>query len=234
MKSLPELRKMALEKKLPLKIGMYFLGTVVTCLGTALLTLNGWGSDAMNTLFVAIAEKCGIRSGDVYTIFNTSMLLLGFLFARQYMGIGSVLMILIQGFFINRWILALGELPWLFQQLPWKIAVAVLSYLCRCFGGALSTSVCLGTAGFEACLFTLADHIKVEYKYLKLISEAVFFGTALFLHSVYGIMTVVSVALYGYGLSFFMIGLNRTVWKRWGIADERNELSRNRRRRAAR
>ena len=38
-----------------------------------------------------------------------------------------------------------------------------------------------------------------------------------------------SVVFYGYGLSFFMIGLNRTVWKRLGIADERNELSRNRR-----
>ena len=43
-------------------------------------------------------------------------------------------------------------------------------------------------------------------------------------------MMVVSVVFYWYGLSFFMIGLNRTAWKRLGIADERNELSRNRRR----
>ena len=226
------LRKHAENRKLLLNVGMYFLGTVIGCLGTALLTLNGLGSDAMNTLFVAIAGKLHILSGSVYTVFNTSMLLAGFLFASRYMGIGSVLMILFQGFFINAWQRLLMEMPWLFTEIPWKAAVAVVSYLCRCLGGALATSVCLGTAGFEACLFTLADRIKIEYKYLKLTSEILFFGAALFLDGVYGIMTIVSVLFYGHGLSFFMIGLNRTAWKRLGISDERNELSRNRRRRS--
>ena len=229
MKRISQIRMYAAEQKLLLRMGIYFLGTVITCLGTALLTLNGLGSDAMNTLFVAVADACKIPSGNMYTIFNSSMLLLGFLFAKRYMGIGSILMMLFQVFFINHWQRLLLGAPWLFTEAYWKIAVAVLSYFCRCFGGALSTSVCLGTAGFEACLFALADRIKVEYKYLKFFSEALFFGSALFLHSVYGIMTVVSVVFYGYGLSFFMIGLNRTVWKRLGIADERNELSRNRR-----
>lgn len=223
------IRRLGLDRKMPLRMLIYFVGTVINCLGTALLTLNCLGSDAMNTLFVAIAEKAGILSGDVYTIFNTSMLIAGFLFAKRYMGIGSLLMILFQGYFINLWQRLFIEAPWLFSELHWKVVIAVLSYLFRTFGCALSTAVCLGTAGFEACLFALADKIKIEYKYLKLTSEILFFGAALFLDGVYGIMTLVSVFLYGHGLSFFMEGLNHTVFKRWGIADERNELARNRR-----
>ena len=113
------------------------------------------------------------------------MLLLGSLFAKRYMGIGSILMILFQGFFINQWQRLLLEVPWLFSKVYWKIAVAVLSYFCRCFGGALSTSVCLETAGFEACLFALADRIKIEYKYLKFLSEALFFESAFFAQRVW-------------------------------------------------
>ena len=74
------------NRQLPIKIGIYFAGTAINCLGTALLTLNALGSDAMNTLFVAIAAKLGVLSGDVYTVFNAAMLLAGFLFASRYMG----------------------------------------------------------------------------------------------------------------------------------------------------
>lgn len=217
------------NKKLPLKVLIYFIGTAISCCGTALFTLNALGSDAMNTLFMAIASKVGLMTGDIYTIFNTTMLLAGFLLAKRYMGIGSILMILIQGFFINTWLRFFSTMPWLFEQVEWKAVMAVLSYLCKCLGIALNTSMCLGTAGFEACLFTLADKIKVEYKYLKMASEVIFFTAALFLDGIYGIMTVVEVFFFGHGMSFFMVRLNRTLWKKMGIADERNNLSRNRR-----
>lgn len=219
--------------KLPLKVPIYFIGMAITCLGTAFFTLNALGSDAMNTLFTAIAVKLDILPGGVYTVFNTSMLLAGFLFAKRYMGIGSFLMILCQGFFINSWMLFLGRMPWLFEGVAWKTVSAGLGYVCRTLGGALSTSMCLGTAGFEACLFTLADKIKIEYKYLKMFSEVIYFIVALFLNGVYGIMTVVDVLFYGFGISFFMVRLNRGPWKSLGISDERNDLSRNRRRRAS-
>lgn len=219
--------------KLLLKVPIYFAGMAVMCLGTAIYTINALGSDAMNTLFTAIAGKLEILPGGVYTVFNTSMLLVGFLFAKRYMGIGSFLMILCQGFFINFWMVLLGRMPWLFEGVIWKSVSAILGYVCRTLGGALSTSMCLGTAGFEACLFNLADKIKIEYKYLKMFSEVIYFVAALFLGGVYGIMTVTDVLFYGFGISFFMVRLNRGPWKRLGISDERNDLSRNRRRGSA-
>lgn len=221
------------NRKLPLKVGLYFTGMAVSCCGTAIFTLNGLGSDAMNTLFAAVAARAGILPGSIYTVFNTTMLLAGFMFARRYMGVGSVLMILVQGFFIDAWMQGLLSMPWLFQGAAWKTVMAVVGYLCRTFGCALSTSMCLGTAGFEACLFTLADKIRVEYKYLKMLSEVFYFVAALFLGGVYGVMTIIEVLFYGHGLSFFMVRLNRTVWRRWGIEDKRNDLSRNSRHKAS-
>lgn len=218
-----------LNDKLPIKISVYFVGSVICSCGTALFTLNALGSDAMNTLFTAIAVKTGLMAGDVYTIFNTTMLFLGFLLAKRYTGLGSFLQILIQGFFINTWLRVFSAFPWLFHGFCWKTVIAVASHLCKSLGIALCTSMCLGTAGFEACLFTLADKVKVEYKYFKICSEIIFFVAALFLKGVYGIMTVVEVLFFGPSMSFFMVHLNKTLWKKLGIYDERNNLSRNKR-----
>lgn len=233
MKRLLKTLNIELNNKLPIKIAIYFLGMAISCCGTALFTLNALGSDAMNTLFMAVADKVGLLIGDIYTIFNAVMLIAGFLFAKRYMGIGSFLQILIQGFFINTWLRIFSMLPWLFDDIHWKAVAAVASYLCKCLGIALNTSMCLGTAGFEACLFALADKIKIEYKYLKMFSEIIFFTAALFLNGVYGIMTIVEVLFFGHGMSFFMIQLNRTAWTKLGINDERNELARNNRRKTA-
>ena len=71
---------------------------------------------------------------------------------------------------------------------------------------------------------------KLTVRYLRSVTFrlAVFlFVAALFLGGVYGVMTIIEVLFYGHGLSFFMVRLNRTVWRRWGIEDKRNDLSRN-------
>ena len=108
--------------------------------------------------------------------------------------------------------------------------MSLIGLICSCAGGGLSTSMRLGTAGFEACLFTLADKITVEYKYLKMISEGFYFAAAMFLGGVYGIMTIAEIALYGPVLSFFIILYNKTLLKWLNIQDIRNELYRNSRR----
>ncbi len=220
-----------LNKKLPLKVAVYFVGMFIGCGGTAVITLNALGSDAMNTLFTAVAVKLQVLPGIVYTVFNSTMLVVGFLVARRYMGVGSFLMILVQGFFINMWLHFFSAFaPWLF--VGWaKAPTAALGVLLTSFGSALSTSMQLGTAGFEACLFTLADKIKIEYKYLKTASELVYFALAFLLDGVFGIMTLIQPSG-AFISSFFMENLNKTLWVRLGIDDERNRLSRNRREKA--
>lgn len=210
-----------------LKAVLFFIGTAISMCGFALMTINGLGSNAMNTLFVAVADNLGILPGVVYTVFNSTFVIVGFLFARKYMGIGSILMILVQGWFLDTWLELFSSYENLFSGFWMKLLIIVISYLLSRAGGGLSTSMCLGTAGFEACLFTLADKIKIEYKYLKILADMIYFGVALFLGGVYGVMTIVEVLFYGPGLSFFIILFNKTLLKKLGIADERNELSRN-------
>lgn len=232
MKKLLDAMNIELNRKLILKVLIYFTGSFISCSATAIANMNALGSNAMNTLFTAIAVKIGVLPGNVYTVFNSSMLLLGFIFAKRYMGIGSFLMIFVQGPFINFWTRFFSGMPWLFEGVVNKTIVAACNYCIGGFGAALSTSMCLGTAGFEACLFTLADKIKVEYKYLKMISEIFYFVAAMFIGGVFGVMTIVDALFYGFGLSFFMDILNRGPWKWLGIDDERNDLARNNRRRA--
>ncbi|MBG0785098.1 MAG: hypothetical protein H0S79_08330 [Anaerolineaceae bacterium] len=216
-------------KKIIIKVVIYVIGMLVSTLGLAMMTANAMGSNAMNTLFTAVAVKLGLMPGVIYTIFNGTFLIVGFLFARRYMGIASVIMILIQGWFIDMWLVRLSAHPALFTGLAMRLVIGVVSFLLSCIGIAFSNSVCLGVAGFEGCLFALADKIKFEYKYLKIISEILYFISALFVNGVFGVMTLVNVFLFGPVMSAITIWFNRTVLTRLGLADERNELSRNRR-----
>lgn len=229
-----ETKKMLSNKysfyKLPLKMAIYFLGMIISCAGTAMITLNGLGSNAMNTLFSAIAVKLNVQLGNIYTAFNGTMLLVGFLFARRYMGIGSFLMLVVQGLFLNFWMgFFASNAPWLFRG--WvKCFTAVLGLVVNCLGLSLSFSMQLGTAGYEASLYTLADTIKIEYKYIKATSEVVFFLIAFFLNGVFGPLTIIEWVA-PFISSFFSEKFNKTLWTKLGIDDERNNLSRNRRRR---
>ncbi len=216
-------------RKILVKILLYILGTSLTTLGLATMTANALGSNAMNTLFTAVAAKLEWMPGVIYTIFNGTFLLIGFLFAKRYMGFASVLMILIQGWFIDNWLVWLSGHPEFFSGIWMRLLMGIISFLLSCVGISFSNSVGLGVAGFEGCLFALADKIKFEYKYLKIISEVLFFISALFINGVFGVMTLVNIFLFGPAMSSITIWFNRTVLERLGIADERNELSRNRR-----
>ena len=219
------------EKKLYLRIPIYLLGSIIGGCGSALVMLNRLGNNAMGTCFNAIAVKLGILPGLVYTCFNSFNLIIGFLFAREYMGIGSIFQILVQGYLMNAWIRFLSNaIPFAFTVPIYKALVAIASILITWIGQSLSFSMCLGTAGFEACLHAIAGKIMVEYKYLKTFTELFFFITGYFLDGVFGPLTIVEVFFFGFGMSYFTELLNRTLWKQLGIDDERNELSRNRRR----
>jgi uncharacterized membrane protein YczE len=177
-----------------------------------------------------VSFKINVSVGLLYTVFNGFFLVVGFFVARSYVGIGSLLMLTVQGLFLNAWLGWFQRHPVLFSYPLFKVLMALAGLLCVSFGNALSVSVQLGTAGMEASLFALADRIKIEYKYLKIGSEILFFIAAFFLGGVYGIMTVAEVFLYGFLFSFFIIGLNKTLLRALRISDVRNELYRNNRR----
>lgn len=216
--------------KYSVKILLYFIGTFISTCGLAILTTNALGSNAMNTLFAAVAVQTSLSVGTIYTIFNSSFLLVGFILARRYMGIASFLMILSQGGLIDFWMAFFEKHPGWFIGFWPKAAMAALGLLMSCFGGGISAATRLGTPGFESCLYTLADRIKIEYKYLKIISETFYLAAAWMLNGVFGIMTFVDVVSFGPLLSFFIINLDKTLFKWLKIPDERNELYRNSRR----
>jgi len=217
-------------RKLALRILIYFLSACVGACATALLNFNALGSNAMNTLFMAVAKKLDVLPGLIYTTFNGTFLVVGFLLARRYMGVGSILMLFTQGPLIDLFTVFFSQHPQLFEGPVNRAAVGVLSFFLYSFGLALGASMCFGIAGYEACLFALADRVRVEYKVLKTCSEVLYFVAAYLLGGVYGVMTVAQVLLHGSVFSWFVVQMNRHWWTPLGIANEKNELDRNKRR----
>lgn len=217
-------------KKYILKVALYAAAMLISSLGISILALGSLGMAAMNTCFLAAANLFEIELGKIFTFFNGAFLLIGFCFAgKKYMGIGSVLTILLLGPSVDMWTSFFMRMPALFETGPLKILVIAVGYAAAQFGMALSTGMRLGCAGFEACLFELADRISVEYKYLKIISEVIFFAAALAMGGAFGVLTLVEIFISPVVFSFILIRMNAGLFKKLGISDIRNELYRNNR-----
>ena len=200
---------------------------VLLALGLAIATKVAWGSDSTTTFLTALGVKLGITIGTMFVIFNGSFMVIGFLFCRKDMGVGSVVQAFFQGWVVDRWIEMLGNWPILFENPYLKALMAVVALLLFGFGCGFMFAMRLGMPGFEAMLFKISDKIVVEYKFIKIGFDVLFFLGGLLLHGVFGIMTVAFMLLNGPLSSFATIQLNRTLLKALNIDDDRNKLYRN-------
>ena len=216
-------------KQILLKVCLYLFGTIFSTAGMTLAVLNDLGASPMTTCFAAVAERMGWRLGSMFTLFNSSFLFIGLLFASRYMGITSLLMLFIQGPMLNFWHRIFSSQDSWFSGFTPKFCVAIVGFLVTEVGLSVGMSARLGTPGFESCLFSSADKLIIEYKYLKIVSEALFLAIGIVLGGAFGIMTFVETFLAAPINSEIVIRLNNTLLKRLGIDDERNELYRNNR-----
>lgn len=222
--SIAKITRIKINKQLIMRCCIAAAALAINSFGLALTACNGWGGDSMNMFFNATARLLGLTSGNIYTIFNGSLLLVGFLIAKESMGIGSIIHLLFFGSLIDLWTRLFERFDWTFELLPWQLSFALLGLMAHACGNGLFIACRMGIPGYESMLFKLAEHINKPYKLVKVTSDLLYFITALMMGGIYGVMTLVFAFCAGPAISFFITNLNRVLLTPLGIGNSRNQL----------
>lgn len=222
--SLAKLSRIKVDKRLVIRCCIAAVALTINSFGLALTARNGWGGDSMNMFFNATARLLGLSPGNVYSLFNGSLLLVGFWVAHESMGVGSIIHLLFFGSLIDLWSRILEQFSGAFELLPWQLVFALLGLVTHACGNGLFIACRMGIPGFESMLFKLAAYINKPYKLVKVTSDLIYFITALLMGGVYGVMTLVFAFCAGPAISFFITTLNRVLLTPLGIGDPRNQL----------
>ncbi len=162
----------------------------------------GFGSDSITVFEDGLRSFFHISIGNAALIYNTAAFVLGVLFARKYMGWGSVVNGFLIGILLN--ILEPVFLPLftLSDSLPFRIFLLVFALLaCSAACGLLI----VGDAGMnclDAIVTAVSDRIKIQFRYTRILVDAGLMLTGYLLGGTVGIGSIVAVLCLGPMISF--------------------------------
>ena len=183
------------------------LGTTIGEFGIGCYYGCGLGTDPISVFVDGFHSISGLSYGTISTICNVIQAMLIFLFIRQYLGIGTLIGVLIGGPLIDVFeTLVRTSFPLETTSLPIRIAILIAGLITTGIGYALGIVCRMGVGCFQFIPLILSEKTPLDLKYTQMISDAAFFLIGLLLGGVVGIGTIVGVFLTGYIMSY-VIGL---------------------------
>lgn len=134
---------------------------------------------------------------------NIAVLVLIFIFGRRHIGIGTVINMVLTGFFIDFYTnvfdwLSVGPNNWWQQGLFLLIGIIFFT-----FGASFYMSANLGSAPYDAIAPTIVDQTKANYRVVRVIQDVAFALIGLFTGGPIGIGTFISAFLVGPLIKFW-------------------------------
>lgn len=190
-------------KEISIRTAYAFLGVAILAFGAATLRVGKVGLDPYTAANIGIGKSLGLSLGVYQLIVNCIILVLVFLFGRKYIGIGTVVNMVLTGFFIDFY-------TWVYETfIPLEItrfvqlSLLLLGVIVFTFGASLYMSAELGNAPYDAIAPIIVDRTHGSYKIVR-ISQDVFFVLLAFIFSgPVGIGTVINAFLTGPLIDFW-------------------------------
>lgn len=141
----------------------------------------------------------GITIGQAGMLIGVLLLLLACLL-RSWPGPGTFVLPFLGGFLID---LMLPRLP-VIQGIGWRLLAVTAASWCMTLGGALIISARLGIAALDAVMMGIHRITRVEIRRVRLAMEVAMLATGWLMGGAVGIGSVITGALIGHGLQFWL------------------------------
>ncbi|WKG02285.1 YitT family protein [Mycolicibacterium sp. HK-90] len=190
------------------------VGVAVLGLGAAVLRVAQVGVDPYTAANIGISNAIGLDLGTYQLISNAVLLIPIFFLGREYVGIGTVINMVMTGYFIQ-WFSALlnplvpGEPTQLVQAVMFVVGITLFAA-----GASMYMTVALGNAPYDAIAPIIVDHSRVPYRVVRVIQDLAFVGLALTFHGQVGIGTVMTAFFAGPLIDFFTEKVNKPLLKK--------------------
>ncbi|MGH1682155.1 YitT family protein [Enterococcus gallinarum] len=179
------------------------IGVAIIGFGASLLRVGGVGLDPYTAANIGTGERLGLSLGVYQLMINLVLLILIFFFGRRHIGIGTVINMVLTGFFIDFYtkifeLFAVSPEGWLRKGL-----FLVIGILFFTFGASFYMSAKVGSAPYDAIAPTIVDRTKANYRVVRVIQDVAFATLGWITGGPIGIGTFISAFLVGPLIKFW-------------------------------
>lgn len=184
------------------------IGVILIGLGAAILETGGVGVDPYTALNIGISEKIGWSLGAYQLLSNAILFIPVLIFARSYIGVGTLINMTLTGFFIQVFAALLAPLA----VAPGNHAMAALFFaigiLVFAFGASGYISAGVGTAPYDAIAPIIVDRTGRKYQRVRVPQDLIVLGGALLVSGPVGVGTIMTAFFVGPLIAFFSAHIN--------------------------
>lgn len=199
----------------PLVRSLYSLaGVALIGLGAAILKLGHVGLDPYTAMNVGISQHLGWSLGAYQLLSNVILFIPVLIWGRGYIGIGTLINMVLTGFFIDFFAAVLTPV---FPEQPgiWTMILAfILGILIFDFGASAYISAGVGTAPYDALAPMVVDRTGWKYTAVRMPQDLLVVGIALLVGGPVGVGTVMTAFFNGPLIEFFSTKFNGPLVKR--------------------
>lgn len=173
-----------LIRALAVVVGIFMVGIAV-----GLFKLAEMGADPFTAMNTGISSVFSMQFGTLQLFVNAEILVLIFLFKRQFIGFGTIFNMVFVGYTADFMMWLMAKLGITFSTIPVRIAVLAVAALLICVGDALYISADMGMAPYDAAGYVVETLTKetVQFRIARIILDAICVGIAFFTVSQVGI-----------------------------------------------
>lgn len=195
------------------------IGVAILAFGAATLRVGQVGLDPYTAANIGIGETLGLSLGVYQLLINLVILALVFIFNRKYIGIGTVINMVLTGFFIDFYTWLYGQFFPIPINLVTQGILLVLGVIIFTFGASFYMSAKLGNAPYDAIAPIIVDYTHAPYRFVRIAQDVFFVILAFLFGGPVGVGTVINAFFTGPLISFWNTAvsepfIDRTVNKK--------------------
>ena len=177
------------------------LGFVLLAFGIMLVKRSGRGLPPWGVFHEGLSIVTPLSFGVITQLVGLVILILSVLFLKTKIGIGTILNVVLVGFFIDLFDYLFAYQP---DELISQIILFTIGIILMTFGRSLYISAKLGSGPRDGVFVGLARVTKIDVKYVKPTIEFIVLFIGVLLGGTVGFGTVIAVLINGYIVQLFM------------------------------
>lgn len=179
------------------------VGVLILAFGVTVMRIGNVGLDPFTSANIALGEIFGLSLGVYQLGVNIGILFLIFLFGRKYIGTGTIINMVLAGFFIDMYTAIFAHFELAATNLFQQTVCLIVGVLFFTFGASFYMSADVGAAPYDSIAPTIVDKTNWDYKKVRMIQDISFALVGFFFHGPIGVGTFINAFLTGPFITFW-------------------------------
>ncbi|ALS00647.1 hypothetical protein ATZ33_04435 [Enterococcus silesiacus] len=179
------------------------IGVAILAFGAATLRIGQVGLDPYTAANIGIGSVLNLSLGVYQLIINLVILGLVFIFGKQYIGIGTVINMVLTGFFIDFYTWVYTSFFTIKINLFSQSLLLIFGVLIFTFGASFYMSAKVGNAPYDAIAPIIVERTGAQYRLVRVIQDIIFVIIAFCFGGPVGIGTVINAFFTGPFIDFW-------------------------------